>query len=505
MPTHIDDVASPHAPRDSTGPRVHMDGRVLRSLSALELPTVPELEDCIRCGLCLSVCPTYRPTGVEGDSPRGRVALVKAQVEGIIDPTAPVFQEHMDRCLQCMACYTVCPTGVNTGTIVARQKAHAHAVRPRTLRQKLLYYVVFKNLFPFYDRLELASVPLRLYRNSGLRALVRASGLLRRLPGPLWLMEALLPDRLGAPARGRIADVTPAHRHAGEGGPSIQPAPSVPLAPRHAPAEPPHAVPVEHDEGAATPHVAFHLCCMNDILFPDACAASVRVLARGGATVTTPKNITCCGAPHETEGEMEVGRALARQNIARYEEIGADYVVTDAAACGAAFKLYGRWLEHDPRWRARAARFSAKVRDINEFLDEAGVAPPLGALSGSPRVTYDDPCHLCHAQGVVRAPRALLNAIPDIDYVELPEAQWCCGSAGTYNITQPAMAEIILRDKVEHIRSTGADIVASANPGCMLQLEAGMRRYGVKGQVRHVVELLDEAYSNGDARKKDRR
>lgn len=244
---------------------------------------------------------------------------------------------------------------------------------------------------------------------------------------------------------------------------------------------------------------------MNDILFPEACAASVRVLARSGAIVTTPKNITCCGAPHETEGEMELGRALARQNIARYEEIGAAYVVTDAAACGAAFKLYGRWLEHDPRWRDRAARFSAKVRDIHEFLDEAGVAPPTGALTGAPRVTYDDPCHLCHAQGVSRAPRALLKSIPDIEYVELPEAQWCCGSAGTYNITQPAMAETILRDKVEHIRSTGADVVASANPGCMLQLEAGMRRYGVKGKVRHVVELLDDAYANGDAREKEGR
>lgn len=482
-----------------------MDGRVLRSLSVLELPTVPELEDCIRCGLCLSVCPTYRPTGVEGDSPRGRVALVKAEVEGKIDPTAPVFQEHMDRCLQCMACYTVCPTGVNTGTIVARQKAHAHVVRLRTLRQKLLYHVVFKNLFPFYGRLELASAPLRLYRNSGLRSLVRASGLLRRLPGPLWLMEALLPDRLGAPARGRIPEVTLAYQRAASAGAAISLASSVPLASSGPSLERPQPAPVTSKEDDTTPHVAFHLCCMNDILFPDACAASVRVLARGGARVTTPKNITCCGAPHETEGEMEVGRALARQNIARYEEIGADYVVTDAAACGAAFKLYGRWLEHDPRWRERAARFSARVRDINEFLDESGVAPPTGALTGSPRVTYDDPCHLCHAQGVTRAPRALLGAIPGIEYVELPEAQWCCGSAGTYNITQPAMAEIILRDKVEHIRSTGADIVASANPGCMLQLEAGLRRYGVKGKVRHVVELLDEAYANGDAREKEGR
>jgi len=428
------------------------------SLSVLDLPTVPELEECIRCGLCLSVCPTYRPTKVEGSSPRGRIALVKAQVEGKVSPDTLAFQKHMDGCLQCMACYTVCPTGANAGQTVARQKAYMRATRPRTATQRVLYHLVLKNGFPSYRRLELVSTPLRLYKRSGARWLVRKSGVLKSLHRSLWLMEALLPARLGRPARARIPDVTP---------PRVR-------------------------QTSKPPRVAFHLCCMNNILFPDACEASVRVLARNGAEVVTPKNITCCGAPHETEGEMEVGRALARQNIARYEALDVDYVITDAAACGAVMKQYGHWLEGDKNWTARAARFSATVRDIHEFLVEQGVEVPSGTVAG--RVTYDDPCHLCHAQGISRQPRELLRRIAGIDYIELPEASWCCGSAGTYNITQPAMAETILKDKVEHIRQTGADIIASANPGCMLQLEAGLRRYGVKGTVRHVTELLDEAY-----------
>ncbi len=458
---HVPAAPTPARPQSDPDPAAARPLR-LNALSVRGLPAIPALEDCIRCGLCLSVCPTYRPTGVEGDSPRGRIALVKAQVEAKADPDTFAFQEHMDLCLQCMACHSVCPTDVNAGAVVASQKAYMRATRPRTWRQRLLYHLVFKGLFPHYSRLELATAPLRLYKRSGLQWLVRRSGVLRRLPGPLWLMEALLPDRVGRPARGRIPAVTP---------------------PRG---------PVKRRPDGTPLRVAFHLCCMNNVLFPDACAASVRVLARNGAEVATPKNITCCGAPHETEGEMELGRALARQNIARYETLGVDYVVTDAAACGAVFKHYGHWLEHDARWRERAERFSARVRDIHEFLIEVGLELPE-RLSRT-RVTYDDPCHLCHAQRIGVQPREILNAIPGLDYVELPEASWCCGSAGTYNVTQPEMAETILKDKVEHIRGTGAEVIASANPGCMLQLEAGLRRHGVPGKVRHVIELLDEAY-----------
>lgn len=421
----------------------------------LELPGVSELEECIRCGLCLSVCPTYRPTGVEGDSPRGRVALVKAQVESKADPITFAFQRHMDLCLQCMACASVCPTGVNAGVTVARQKAYMHAARPHSPRQRLLYHLVFRGAFPHYARLELAALLLRLYKRSGMQRMVRASGLLTRLPGPLPLMEALLPERAGPPARRRIPPLTPA---CGER--------------RH--------------------RVAFHLCCINNILFPHACAASVRVLARNGAEVVTPHDVTCCGAPHETEGEMELGRALARRNIALYERLDVDYIIADAAACGAALKQYGHWLRHDSQWRERAERFSSRVRDIHEFLIEVGMEAPTRPVHA--RVTYDDPCHLCHAQGIARQPRAVLQQIPGVEYVELREASWCCGSAGTYNVTQPAMAETILRDKMEHIRATGADVVASCNPGCMMQLEAGLRRYGITGKVRHVTELLDQAY-----------
>jgi glycolate oxidase iron-sulfur subunit len=422
----------------------------------MDLPTVRELEECIRCGLCLSVCPTYRPTGVEGDSPRGRVALVKAQLEGKADPDSQTFLHHMDLCLQCMACAAICPTGVNAGTVVARQKAYRRATRPRSLGQRVLFHALYKGLFPHYGRLEAAALPLRLYRTSGLGRLVRAGGLLDRLPAPLAEMEAMLPERLGRPARWSLPELVPAH-------------------------------------GARRARVAYHLCCINNIMFPDACLATVRVLARNGAEVVVPRAITCCGAPHETEGEMEVGRGLARRLIALYEKLDVDFVIADAAACGAVMKQYVHWLVHDPIWQARAARFSARVRDFSEFLFDLGLAPPQRRVAQ--RITYDDPCHLCHAQRITRQPRALLRTIPGAEFVELPEASWCCGSAGTYNITQPAMAETILRDKMEHLRSTRAEVVASSNPGCMLQLEAGMRRYGLSGRVRHVSELLDATYS----------
>jgi len=480
----------PHAPGLSDGPVV--GDRPVRSLNVLDLPTVPELEDCIRCGLCLSVCPTYRPTGVEGDSPRGRVALVKAQVEGKADPATPTFQEHMDLCLQCMACHTVCPTDVSAGAVVARQKSYMRATRPRTPRQRLLLHLVFEGLFPHYGRMEFVSAPLRLYKRSGAQWLVRRGGLLRRLPGPLWLMEALLPARVGRPARRRIPEVTPP-RPVGRAGSGRDYSPPTPLTRT-----------VRGGEEARAPRVAFHLCCVNNVMFPDATEASVRVLARNGAEVMTPRGVTCCGAPHETEGEMEVGRALARRNIALYESLDVDYVIADAAACGMALKQYGHWFAHDEAWRARAEALSSRVRDIHEYLAASDIAPPAmpasatGERAEKVRVTYDDPCHLCHGQGISRQPRELLKRIPGIEYVELPEASWCCGSAGAYNITQPEMAETILKDKVEHIRATGADIIASANPGCMLQLEAGLRRYGVKGTVRHVTELLDAAYQ-GDA------
>jgi glycolate oxidase iron-sulfur subunit len=429
-----------------------------QQLGLLDLPSIAELEGCIRCGLCLSVCPTYRPTGVETKSPRGRIALVKNMVEGGLDLGDANFQHHMDLCLQCMACHSVCPTGVSAGEIVARAKSYTRANARRTRMQRLLRRAVYDGLFPRYARLELLALPLRAYNRSGLQRLARRAGLVRALPGVLRRMEELVPARLAPPLRPRLAEETP---------------------------------PI----GEERAHVAFHLTCVNNVMLAEASAASVRVLAHNGCRVSFRPDLACCGAPHETEGEMETARRLARHNIALYEQLGDAAVISDAAACGAAMKNYGHWLAGDPLWAERARAFSARVRDIHEYLIELGLRPPSGVLKRT--VTYDDPCHLCHAQGISQAPRQLLQAIPGLRYVELKEASWCCGSAGTYNLSQPAMADTILEQKMQHIRETGAAVIASANPGCLMQLEAGLRRHHVPGRVVQLTQLLDESYRTG--------
>jgi glycolate oxidase iron-sulfur subunit len=438
---------------NATGPRSD------QTLGLLDLPDMAELEGCIRCGLCLSVCPTYRPSRRETLSPRGRIALVKNMVEGGLALDDPGFHQHMNLCLQCMACHSVCPTGVSAGEVVARTKSYARANGVRTPLQRALRLLVYRGLFPHYRRMELVTWPLRMYSASGMQRAARRSRAVRLLPGALRRMEEILPSAVPTPLRSRLDPVTPA----------------------------------VGDERAL---VAFHLTCVNNVMLAPASAASVRVLARNGCRVLTPPGIACCGAPHETEGEMDLARALARRNIALYERSGAAFVVSDAAACGAAMKNYGHWLAQDPLWAGRARAFSAKVRDIHEYLLALGPRPPHGDLRY--RVTYDDPCHLCHAQGISEAPRQLLRLIPGLDYVELREASWCCGSAGTYNITQPAMADTVLAEKMERVRETGARVVVSANPGCLLQLAAGMRRHHVSGRVAQVTELLDESYRKGD-------
>ncbi|HVC79526.1 MAG TPA: (Fe-S)-binding protein [Chloroflexota bacterium] len=430
-------------------------------LSLLDLPSVPELEACIRCGLCLSVCPTYRPTQVETKSPRGRIALVKNLVEGGLDLDDRAFAGHMDLCLQCMACHTVCPTGISAGEVVARAKSYLRVNSRPSWPSRLARSAIYAGLFPHYRRMELAALPILAYHHSGVQKLARRTGLTRLLPARLRRMEELLPSRLAAPLRPRLPALTPA-------------------------------------KGDQRAEVAFHLTCINNIVLPEGSAASIRVLAYNGCAVRAPRGVACCGAPHETEGEMELARKLARHNIALYEKLGTLPVISDAAACGAAMKNYGHWLAGDPAWADRAAAFSARVRDFHQYLVTLGLRPPTGEMRRI--VTYDDPCHLCHAQGISAQPRMLLRAIPGLRYVELRDAAWCCGSAGTYNLSQPAMADAILEEKMARIRETGATIIASANPGCLLQLEAGLRRFGLPGRVVHVSQLLDASYRKGAAR-----
>ena len=402
---------------------------------------------CIRCGLCLSVCPTYNTDGVEVQSPRGRVALIRAWQEGRLE-LSPNLRSHMYHCLDCRACQTICPTGVRVGELVVATRAIAESERRPGLAERALKTFALRWLLPSPDRLEASLWPLRLYQRLGLQSLVRRSGMLRLLPRPLSVR----------PLRQTIAEVTPAR-------------------------------------GEKRYRVGFFLGCVMTLVFARASRATVEVLASNGCEVVTPKQQVCCGAPHAEEGEMDDVRELARRNIEVFERAGVDYVVADCAACGAQTKEYAHLLREDPLYAERARAFSAKVRDVSEFLAAIPLRRPLGAVRR--RVAYHDPCHLAHAQGVREAPRELLRRVPGLELVELDEADWCCGSAGIYNISHPERARSILDRKLANVAASGAEVLATGNPGCLLQLMSGMREKGMAVAVHHPIEMLALAYRGG--------
>ncbi len=412
---------------------------------------------CIRCGLCLSVCPTYATDGVEVQSPRGRVALIRAWQEGRLE-LSPNLRDHMYHCLDCRACQTICPTGVRVGELVLGARAVAESQRRRGAVAGALAGFSLRWLLPHPDRLEASLVPLRLYQRLGLQRLVRGSGALRLLPGPLAEMEGLLPQLPGRPLRQELPEVVPT-------------------------------------SGVRRYRVGFFLGCVMTLVFARSSRATVDVLTANACEVVTPKEQVCCGAPHTEEGEFEEVRALARRNIDVFESLGVDYIVADCAACGAQTKEYAHLLCDDPAYAERARAFSAKVRDISEFLVGIPLRRPLGAV---PRqVAYHMPCHLAHAQKVREAPRQLLRLVPGLQLMKLNEDDWCCGSAGIYNISHAGRADKILARKMDNLRECGADTVATGNPGCLLQLQAGVRGRGWATDVRHPMELLAESYRGG--------
>lgn len=417
-------------------------------------PDAPEYDNllaCVKCGLCHSVCPTYATDAIEIQSPRGRVQLIRAVDEGQLALTDAVA-EHMYHCLDCRACQTVCPSGVRVGEQVVRMRAVVEAQRP----QHWLKRFVLEHLLTRPERLELAMWPLRLYQWLGVQWLVRRTGLMRLLPRPLRSMEALLPPLPRTPLRRSLPEVTPA------------------VGPRQY-------------------RVGFFLGCVMSLVFARTSAKTVRVLAENGCEVVLPKAQRCCGAPHAGEGDVRTLKALARHNVDLFSGYELDAIIADCAACSAQTKEYAQLLEDDPAYADRAQEFARKVRDVTEFLAEIPLREPWAEVRK--KVTYHEACHLCHAQGISRQPRQVLRRIPGVELVELPEASWCCGSAGVYNLTHPERAEQILSRKMDHIAATGAGTVAAGNPGCLLQLMMGARERGLPVEVVHPVELLAEAYS----------
>ncbi len=406
---------------------------------------------CIHCGMCLEACPTYVLTRLETESPRGRIHLMQQLAAGALDATDTV-RLHLDRCLACRACEAVCPSGVGYGALIENARAameERHAV-PRSAqaswaRRLLLGFLADP------ARLDGVAGLLSLYERTGLRAALRASGIRARLPLSLRRLEGLYPPL-----------TRPRYR-----------APEQPAAP--------------------VARVALLLGCVMRVAYGDVHTAAARVLARLGVAVIDVPGQACCGALHAHAGERRDAVRLAKQNIAAFEAAEVDAIVVDAAGCGAHLKAYGHLLHDDPAWGARADRFAAQVRDVTEYLASLPGPERLGTLAA--RVTYQEPCHLVHAQRIKAEPRALLRRVAGLELIEMAESDVCCGSAGSYNIQQPEFADALLSRKLDAIERTGADVVVSANPGCMLQVQSGLLERGRPLEVLHVVEVLDRAMS----------
>ena len=410
-------------------------------------------QDCIHCGLCTASCPTYVETGDENDSPRGRIYLMRAVADGRISASSAV-RHHLNLCLDCRACETACPSGVQYGRLIEPFKVALQASSPPSDQTGWLQRAILQHLFPYGDRVKLALTPARWLQKFGLLDRLESVGLTRLLPASLQRMRAMLPT-LDTPGS-RLPAVLP------------------PIGPKRA-------------------TVALFVGCVGDAMFPETTAATARVLQANGCEVHVPRGQNCCGAIHYHAGSEAPAVAFARRNMAALDPDRFDAIITNVAGCGAMLKDYHHLLPASDT--AAATRFVARVRDISEFLVNLGpIAPPHPVPL---RATYHDPCHLAHAQQIKAAPRRLLGLIPGLELVPLEEADLCCGAAGTYNLTQPAMAERLGRRKLDHIRATGARTVVTGNVGCLLQIARQAKSQGMPLAVVHPIDLLDRAYRGG--------
>ncbi|HEX8836154.1 MAG TPA: glycolate oxidase subunit GlcF [Candidatus Acidoferrum sp.] len=410
-------------------------------------PSTDILDKCVHCGFCLPACPTYILWGQEMDSPRGRIYLMKLAAEGAAQIT-PSWVSHFDRCLGCMACMSACPSGVDYGKLIEATRAQIERDFKRPSGEKRHRHFLFET-FTRPDRLHRLRTPLLAYQKSGLQAIVRGFGLVKLLPKKWQTMEALLP-RL-AP-REAVPEVTPA-------------------------------------AGSKRRRVGLLLGCVQREFLSQVNAATARVLAAEGCEVVAPQAQTCCGALLVHAGEESAAIELAKKTIDAFEQANVETIVTNAAGCGSNVKDYGHLLRDDPRYAERAQRFAAKCKDISEVLTE--LEPHRERHPLKLRVAFHDSCHLLHAQGVRLQPRALLSSVPGLELAEIPESAICCGSAGIYNLVEPDAAQSLGDRKANLISQLKADVVATGNPGCILQLQAALARRHQKTPVVHTIELLD--------------
>ncbi|WP_088892852.1 (Fe-S)-binding protein [Leptolyngbya ohadii] len=417
-------------------------------------PPDPKLIDsCVHCGFCLSTCPSYRVIGKEMDSPRGRIYLMDAINEGQA-PLNEATVQHFDSCLGCLACVTTCPSGVQYDKLIAATRPQIERNYSRSLGDRLFRQLIF-TLFPHPDRLRMLLAPLMVYQKLGMPQLVRATGLLKKFSPRLAAMETLLPEVTVKSFQDNLPTIVPA-------------------------------------QGEKRYRVGMILGCVQRLFFSDVNEATARVLSANGCEVVIPKSQGCCAALPHHQGQETDAQALARQMIDSFEDTGVDAIIINAAGCGHTLKEYGHLLQDDPNYREKAEAFSAKVKDVQEFLCAIGLTAKLSPLQDQPlAIVYQDACHLLHGQKISLQPRQLLRQIPGVTLREPVDAVLCCGSAGVYNMLQPEVAEELGQQKVRNLLNTGASLIASSNPGCSLQVLKHLELQGKKMPLFHPIKLLD--------------
>jgi glycolate dehydrogenase iron-sulfur subunit len=421
------------------------------------IPVYEDYSRCVHCGLCLNHCPTYRLWQLEADSPRGRIRQMMLVEQGDL-PVSEGFVDHIDKCLDCRSCETACPSGVNYGKLVEHARARIESDFKRPIFSRMARDFVYRRLLAYPERIAMAAKLIRFYQRSGLQLAARATGILQLLG--LAERDLMLPPVDRRFFFDRMGKTFPA-------------------------------------QGTRRARVAFFAGCVANVTFSALNEATIRVLAANGCEVVIPDGQLCCGALPAHAGVRDVARGLARRNIIAFSDADFDALVTNAAGCGSTLKEYDHLFTADEPEYAAAAALAKKTRDVAEFLAALGLCAKLRPVPA--RITYQDSCHLLHGQKIREAPRQLLRAIPGLDLVELPFADICCGSAGVYNVTQTKASLDLLTEKMAFAKATKAQIIATANPGCLLQLRAGAEIHQTGQEVLHVMEILDRACSNSSA------
>jgi len=430
-----------------------MDERQYHAFDEQDKPSPDLIRDCVHCGFCLSACPTYLETGNELDSPRGRIYLMNSAVNGEI-PIEGSLVKHLDMCLGCLACEPACPSGVQYGSLIEAGRSQIERRYERSTFDRLYRSLIFY-LFPYPKRMKLMLPVFYVYQKLGLRTLTQSTGIISRISQKLGNMEAMLPNVKSPVFPPEMPEITPA-------------------------------------KGKKRYRVALLSGCVQSVFFSKTNDATVRVLRENGCEIVVPQNQSCCGALSVHSGRLSEGREFAKQTIKTFEGLDIDAFIINSAGCGSTIKDYSELLKDDPEYSARALALSEKTKDILEFLNDIGVEGDLKKLNI--KVTYQDACHIGHAQRIKEQPREVLKRIPGLELVEMPEADLCCGSAGIYNLVQPEMSQNLLERKMRNVKRNKVDYLVAGNPGCLLQIQKGIQQEGLSIKTAHPVELLDWSY-----------